>query len=304
MSFHNQKKVMKVLLAEYTTAHEPHLAPEGAAMLNVLKQSFGRCGYDVVLPEGGDFGKEIDRIAPTCDMGLVIAPDHLLARYTQILEQHTHNLGCGFMTIALCANKVQTERILRMHAIPVPDEVPAGRRVIKPVRGCGTRGVRLSDGPAGEDEFSQQYIEGEHLSVSLVVNRVVGDACLYFSGKPPLVLAVNRQCMNTGADGAFSYLGGETPLHPEREAEITGVASRVVNVLGCQGYCGVDVVVADKVYVVDVNPRITTSLVGIAACMKEEIADILVAASKGQAPDKVHPEGSVRFDTQGKVTRV
>jgi len=61
-------------------------------------------------------------------------------------------------------------------------------------------------------------------------------------------------------------------------------------------------VVADKVYVVDVNPRITTSLVGIAACMKEEIAEILVAASKGGGPDQVHMTGSARFDTRGKIT--
>ena len=63
-------------------------------------------------------------------------------------------------------------------------------------------------------------------------------------------------------------------------------------------------VVADKVYVVDVNPRITTSLVGIAACMNEEIADILVAASKGEGPESVHLTGSVRFDTNGKVTQI
>ena len=117
--------------------------------------------------------------------------------------------------------------------------------------------------------------------MSIVANRVIGDACLYFSGKPPLVLAVNRQYIETGSDGAFHYLGGETPVHPAREAEIIGIARKVVEVLGCQGYCGVDMVVGDKVYVVDVNPRITTSLVGIAACMKEEIAEILVAASKG-----------------------
>ncbi len=295
---------MNVLLAEYTTAHDSLLAPEGAAMLNVLGQSFGRCGYDVVLPGSGDFGDEIARIAPACDMGLVIAPDHLLARYTQILEQHTHNLGCGFMTAALCANKVQAERILRMNGVPVPAEASSGQRVIKPVKGCGALGVRLSDGPTGKDEFSQQYIEGEHFSVSLVANRVVGDACLYFSGKPPLVLAVNRQSIDIEADGRFSYRGGETPVHPEREAEITGVAKNVVEVLGCQGYCGIDMVVADQVYVVDVNPRITTSLVGIAACMDEEIADILVAASKGQAPDRVHLKGSVSFDTEGKVTKI
>jgi predicted ATP-grasp superfamily ATP-dependent carboligase len=296
--------MMKVLLAEYASAHDPSLAAEGAAMLAVLRQSFERCGYDVVLPGNGDFGAEIAHLAPMCDMGLVIAPDHMLSGFTRILEQHTHNLGCGFMTVAVCANKMQTDKILRSHDVPVPAEVSAGKRVIKPVKGCGAQGVRISDGLTGAGEFSQQYIEGEHFSVSLVASRVVGDACLYFSGKPPLVLAVNRQYIETTHDGAFHYHGGETPVHPAREAEITAVARKVVEVLGCQGYCGVDVVLADKVYVVDVNPRITTSLVGIASCMDEEIADILVAASKGGGPDQVHMRGSSRFDTSGKVTGI
>jgi tyramine---L-glutamate ligase len=295
---------MNVLLAEYASAHDPSLAAEGAAMLAVLKQSFERCGYDVMVPGNGDFGAEIERIAPSCDMGLVIAPDHLLARYTQILEQHTHNLGCGFMTVALCTNKVQTEKILRSHNVKVPAAETSGKRVIKPVRGCGAQGVRISDGLTGPGEFSQQYIEGEHFSVSIVASRVVGDACLYFSGKPPLVLAVNRQYIETGSDGRIHYRGGETPVHPAREAEISRIARNVVEVLGCQGYCGIDIVVGDTVYVVDVNPRITTSLVGIAACMKEEIAEILVAASRGGGPDQVHLTGTVRFDTQGKVTRI
>ena len=295
---------MKVLLAEYASCHDPALAPEGAAMLDTVKESFERCGYEVVLPGCGDFAAEIERLAPACDMGLVIAPDQLLARYTQLLEQHTHNLGCGFMTIALCANKLQTGKILRSHDLPVPAEVSAGKRVIKPVKGCGAQGVRISDSAVGAGEFSQEYIKGEHFSVSIVAGRVVGDACLYFSGNPPLVLAVNTQQIETATDGAIHYLGGETPVHPAREAEIIKVAKEAIIVLGCQGYCGVDVVAADQVYVVDVNPRITTSLVGIAACMKEEIAEILVSASKGEVPVQVHLTGSVRFDTHGKVTRV
>jgi tyramine---L-glutamate ligase len=294
---------MKVLLAEYATCHDPALAPEGAAMLETLMKSFERCGYEVVLPGSGDFAAEIERLAPGCAMGLVIAPDHLLARYTQILEHHTHNLGCSFMTIALCANKVQTEKILRAHGLPVPAEVSAGKRMIKPVKGCGAQGVRISDGPVGEGEFSQQYIEGEHFSVSLVASRVIGDACAYYTGKPPLVLAVNRQLIGHAADGAIHYLGGETPVHPDRETEIIELAKNAILLLGGQGYCGVDVVVADRIYIVDVNPRITTSLVGIAACMKEEIAEILVDASKGGGPDQVHLAGSVRFDTHGKVSR-
>jgi len=293
---------MNVLIAEYATCHDPALAPEGAAMLEAVKKSFERCGHEVVLPGCGDFAAEIERLAPQCAMGLVIAPDHLLARFTQILEQHTHNLGCGFMTAALCANKVQTEKILHAHGVPVPAEAKYGKRVIKPVKGCGAQGVRVSDGPVGDGEFAQQYIEGEHLSVSMVASRVIGDACLYFTGNPPLVLAVNRQHIRQGEDGLIHYLGGETPVHPVREAEIIETAKKAIIVLGGQGYCGVDVVVADKVYVVDVNPRITTSLVGIASCMREEIAEILIDASKGGGPKEVHLTGSVIFDTHGKVS--
>jgi predicted ATP-grasp superfamily ATP-dependent carboligase len=295
---------MKVLLAEYTVAHEPALAHEGAAMLSVLKSSFERCGYDVVLPGPGAFEEEITRLAPGCDMGLVIAPDHLLSKYTFLLEQATHNLGCGFMAAALCANKVSSGKILAENGVPVPVVPGSGKRVIKPIKGCGSQAVRLSTGSPGEGEFSQEFIQGENYSVSMVINRVIGDACAYFSGKPPVVLAVNRQEITVGPDGTFQYLGGETPVHPDRKKEIIDTAVKAATVLGCQGYCGVDVVIADKVYVVDVNPRITTSIVGIAACMKEEIAEILVSASKGNGPDAVHFSDRARFDCNGKVTRL
>lgn len=295
---------MKVLLAEYTAVHDPVLAHEGRAMLEVLKRSFERCGQDVVLPEKSDFASEIERLAPGCEMGLVIAPDHVLSKYTMILEQHTHNLGCGFMSAAVCANKVQTRKVLRQHDIPVPGDGGSGKRVIKPVKGCGAIGVRLSDGEPAKDEFTEQFIHGEHLSVSIVANRIIGDACQYFTGNSPVVLAINRQDIRIDPDGSFHYLGGETPVHPDHEQEIIGTAKKTIEVLGCQGYCGVDMVVADKAYVIEVNPRITTSLVGIVSCMKEEIADILVAASKGRGPEIVHLEGRVRFDTDGRVTQL
>jgi predicted ATP-grasp superfamily ATP-dependent carboligase len=221
-----------------------------------------------------------------------------------ILEQHTHNLGCGFMTAALCANKVQTRKILSQNGITVPGDPGTGKRVIKPVKGCGALGVRLSDQEPGEGEFAERFIEGDHLSVSLIANRIIGDACQYFTGNPPAVLAVNRQDIRIDPDGTFHYHGGETPVHPDHEEEIVATAKKAIEVLGCQGYCGVDIVAGDRIYVIEVNARITTSLVGIAACMKEEVADLLVAASRGRGPEKVHLTGRVRFDTNGKVTPV
>jgi predicted ATP-grasp superfamily ATP-dependent carboligase len=293
---------MKAFLAEYTVAHDTALAREGAAMLAVLQGSFERCGYDVVTPELPDFTGEIRRLAPGCDVGLVIAPDHLLFSFTSVLESLTHNIGCGSMNAMVCADKRMTASILARHGIPVPGTAASGRRVIKPVTGCGSQGVRLSIGEEpGPGEMAETFIDGEHLSISMVGSRVVGNACSFYSGDPPLLLSVNRQEIGIDPDGVFHYLGGETPVFHERHEEIVRTAASALTVLGCQGYTGVDIVLADRAFVVDVNPRITTSIVGIAACMEEEIADVLVRASRGEGPSSVHLSGRVKFDTMGRV---
>jgi predicted ATP-grasp superfamily ATP-dependent carboligase len=292
---------MKALIAEYTMHHEPALAPEGKAMYEALSASFRRCGYEVVTPGPGDFFKELARLAPLCDVGLVIAPDDLLPRFTLAMETSTHNLGCGSMNAAVCANKQQSGKILTSHGIAVPEEVSSGLRIVKPVRGCGSQGVRLTDKPAGTGEFGQKYIQGEHYSVSVVAGRIVGEACLYYTGLPAVAISLNRQHIEITSEGKIRYLGGETPVSHPREKEIRETAVRSVMVLGCQGYAGVDVVVADKVYVVDVNPRITTSIVGIVATMQEEIADILIRASTGEPPGDLNFRGRVSFDANGNI---
>ena len=296
---------MKAFLAEYASlAGDTEVAAEGAAMRDVLKTSFEAIGYEVVMPASADLDAEIRRLAPGCDAGLVIAPDHLLAGFTRTLEGACHNVGCGAMNVAVAANKQRSSAILAQHDVPVPAERTEGRRVVKPVRGYGSLGVRLSDGPAGEGEFGQEYIDGEHLSVSLVGSRVVGDVCEYWSGDPPLVLALNRQAIEVDPEGRFHYRGGETPIDHPRRDECLDVARKAVEVLGCQGYAGVDLVLADRPYVVDVNPRVTTSVVGIAAVMQEEIADVLVSASKGTGPREVHLSGRVRYGADGAVSRL
>lgn len=96
-------------------------------MLAAISGSFERCGYDVVTPERPpDFEGEIRRLAPGCDVGLVIAPDHLLFRYTHLLEGLTHNIGCGSMNAAVCANKQRTADILSRNGIAVPP-LPGGK---------------------------------------------------------------------------------------------------------------------------------------------------------------------------------
>ena len=232
---------MKVLIAEYTASRDPTLAPEGKAMVSVLQESFERLGHTVVLPESGDFDAEIARLAPQCDYGLVIAPDEMLSKFTHTLELATHNIGSDSTSIAVCANKRLTGKILSGIGIAVPQEVGAdytGKRVIKPVKGAGSVGVRIAkEGEVpGDGEMAVEYLEGEHYSVSIVGSRVVGEACGYYSGLPPVFLTINRQYSSADENGVFTYRGGETPVHPEREEEIIDVAKKTIERLGCQGY--------------------------------------------------------------------
>ena len=174
-----------MLLAEYTLHHDPRLAPEGEAMLNTLKQSFEDLGYTVVSPGEGDFGEEIERLAPDCAYGLVIAPDHLLAGFTSRMEGITHNVGTDSTNAAVCANKRLTARLLAEHGIDVPQEVSAGMRVIKPIRGSGSVNARIGDEEPGDGEFGQEILTGDQISVSVIGSRVVGDVCSFYSGAPP-----------------------------------------------------------------------------------------------------------------------
>jgi len=294
---------MNILLAEYTISHNPDLAPEGRAMLKVLTDSFNRIGYQVCSPNpGSDFGEEIKRLSKICGDGLVIAPDDKLAIFTKMLEDNTRNMGCNSLSIAMCANKRRTADILKAHGIDVPMEISGGTRVIKRISGSGALNMRITDEEPSDDEFGQEFIEGEHLSVSLIGSRVVGETCLYYTGNEPLLLAVNKQNIIFGPDGTVSYIGGETPAdHPKKDI-LYKIAVKALKILGCQGYIGVDMIVSDdRIVVVDVNPRPTTSITGIAACMKEEIGKLILDASYGKAPDMVHLTGHAKYFTNGKV---
>ncbi|HJK19736.1 MAG TPA: ATP-grasp domain-containing protein [Methanocorpusculum sp.] len=299
---------MKVLIAEYTASRDPTLAPEGKAMVSVLQESFERLGHTVVLPESGDFDAEIARLAPQCDYGLVIAPDEMLSKFTHTLELATHNIGSDSTSIAVCANKRLTGKILSGIGIAVPQEVGAdytGKRVIKPVKGAGSVGVRIAkEGEVpGDGEMAVEYLEGEHYSVSIVGSRVVGEACGYYSGLPPVFLTINRQYSSADENGVFTYRGGETPVHPEREEEIIDVAKKTIERLGCQGYVGSELVVGEKIWVVEVNPRPTMSIIGVVGVIDEEIADVLLKATVGLPPEGVHYNGKKAvFDEVGGVT--
>jgi predicted ATP-grasp superfamily ATP-dependent carboligase len=316
---------MKILIAEFAvgTDVEKSLIPEGAAMLKTLAESFSRLGHEVYYPTAStricagtslestaeNFRQVIEKKAGECDAGLLIAPDEMLPELNRLLEENTANLGCSPESAACCADKLRCTEILLNAGIGAPElaaEPEEGRQyVIKPRFGCAAEETYLvREFEPDEGVIASEYIEGMHLSVSLV------------AGEKPLPLTVNRQFIEFGtqkcaagksgkeeARSGIKYNGSLTPCGTPRKAELIKTAVSAARCLKCSGYVGVDIVLADRPYVVDVNPRPTASLFGISRVMKEEIGDLLLRNKFGGLPDSVHIEGEYRFskDILGEI---
>lgn len=290
---------MKILVAEYAVgAGVDEFMLEGRAMLGTLVRSFISCGHEVSYPTAGarlDEGKAVragrfedalEKLSMKCDAALVIAPDEMLGDMTATIEENTVNLGCPSGSVRLCADKLECTRALLRAKIPVPETLGSGKYeddfVIKPRSGCASEGIYRSRSGMLKDGFiATRFIDGEHLSASII------------TGKTQLPLTVNKQLVEIG--GNISYRGGTVPYYCGRNNEIIEVAKKATKVLGCRGYAGVDIVLGDKPYVVDVNPRPTTSIIAIARVLEIEIADLILKSSFGELPREVSVNGSFTF---------
>ena len=291
---------MKILVAEYAVgAGINEYMLEGRAMLGTLARSFVACGHEVLYPsagtifdsgmavETGRFEETLASLSKKCDAGLVIAPDEILGDLTEIIEENTKNLGCPSDSVRLCADKLESTRKLARENIPVPRTIKEGEYdgdfVIKPRFGCASEGIHRSKKGILKDGFiATEFIPGEHLSASII------------TGKTQLLLTVNKQLIKLG--DKISYEGGMVPYLCDREEEIAEIAKKTTKILGCRGYAGVDIVLADKPYVVDINPRPTTSLIGITRVMKAQIADLILKSAFGELPKNVEVKGCFTFN--------
>ncbi len=290
---------MKILIAEYAVGvGVEEFMLEGRAMLSSLARSFVSCKHEVFYPTKGtkldagkafiteNFENALEKLSKKCDAALVIAPDEILGDLTEIVEENTANLGCPSNAVRLCADKLKCTRVLEKEKLPVPETIERGdyegNYVIKPRFGCASEGIyRSRRGTLKKGFIATGFIDGEHLSTSII------------TGRTQLPLTINKQLIEINS--SISYKGGVVPYNCERREEVIEVAKKTLKISGCRGYAGVDIVLGDKPYVVDVNPRITTSIVGIAKVLQAEIAELILSSRFGELPEKVSTKGSFAF---------
>ncbi|MCD4779701.1 MAG: ATP-grasp domain-containing protein [Candidatus Omnitrophica bacterium] len=317
---------MDIMVAEYAVGagEGGTILLEGRAMLDVLAKSFIAAGHKVVYPTSGpvlpagtavktnDFDRSVEELSAQCDAALVVAPDELLGDLTEIVEENTVNLGCPSGSVRLCADKLKCTRILENEGIKVPATIISGepnvfslgdRVVLKPRWGCASEDTTLTRYSCAtmipEGFVATRYIEGEHLSASLVVGNDTQSRS-QFQSPLALPLTVNRQNISIGSK--IKYNGGTVGVDTGRNQELFRAAQRSAEALGCRGYVGVDIVLADKPWVIDVNPRPTTSIIGISKIMEEELGELILKAHYGDLPFSVNITNEYNF-TKADLTQ-
>jgi predicted ATP-grasp superfamily ATP-dependent carboligase len=279
---------------------------------------------DQILPACTPDGLEetLQKTLGEVEAAYIIAPEdnELLKTTVQLVEDYgLLSLNCPSLAIVPASDKAAvaeraktlglnipktlqfktTEHIeLIVQAVKANFGFPA---VIKPLTGAGCGGISLVQdaseleqaidnliGEIGDCAFCvQEYVEGVPASVSLLCN-----------GAAALPLSLNLQDITLASpDGVSTYNGGIVPLSYPLQQEAFAAAKRLAESFGSlRGYVGVDLILGeDKVFVMEVNPRLTTSYIGLRKVADLNLAHALIQTAQNQLPVAVNLKGVCCF---------
>jgi len=314
------------------------LRREGAAMLWSIASDFAALdgieavvlvasGCDIPPPPGCRIvpvqaGGDCETLAAEsakADWTVVIAPEFegLLEARCELVERAGGRLlGPSSGLVALAADKQRTAEHLAAAGVPVaegvatrpknplPADFPFGYpAVFKPRDGAGSQDIWLIP-----DRAVAQHIRGQldrpgrlerfYPGVAASVAVLCGPASRW-----PLPPCSQR----LSGDGRFHYLGGTCPLESNLADRAAALALRAVDSLSEPlGYIGVDLVLGENSagrddVVIEINPRLTTSYVGLRRAVTQNIAAAMLAAAEGRVATVSANGRSVEFDADGTV---
>jgi predicted ATP-grasp superfamily ATP-dependent carboligase len=262
------------------------------------------------------------RTCRSCDWTLVIAPETggiLLDRCRVVEQVGGRLLGPSSAAVRLTGDKWETARHLSNHGIPTPrcdlwrqgvELAMAFPLVCKPRRGAGSQATFLvrdrMDLARCVDEAANEGFTGEFVVEPFVAGRAVSVAFLIGPNNRVALPAVEQRLSN---DGRFRYLGGRLPLEPDVDDRARRLAGRALaSVPELLGYVGVDLVlgaIAAGDTVIEINPRVTTSYVGLRALAEDNLAAALLSIASGSAaPALAWRRGPVSFTANGELSEL
>lgn len=312
------------------------LLQQGAAMRRAISEDFLAAGCDVLLPtdrrcaglsrrgqealvqSGAELPDLLRHLGSQADYLFLIAPESA-GRLQQVLEwvepHQDRLLSPGLEWVRLFSDKQASCDWLDKGGVPVPaGRLWIGSRDAWPPSGIDLPAVlKPNDGCGGED---LQVIGRSWAEAKLPMERSWRVECLV-SGEPVSLLAIagggqrlllqpTRQRFALGQLG--DYVGGEMISDPESVAAIRAVVDQALQAMqGIRGMIGFDLVLErpqegfkSKVTMIEVNPRLTSSYLGLREYYAGNLAECLLSLAQGEVPEAV----PVRAGRQAYVWRV
>jgi len=252
------------------------------------------------------------------DAVYVIAPEsgQVLENIVQSIEASgATSLNCNVEAIKRVSNKMTTYETLKRTGLKVPETVLLGiyektanikqltkelgyPLVFKPLDGVGCGGLSIvkNEGDiAGAARKVSQASSGKQFIAQKIVRGEAASACVISTGDKAVAVTLNRQFVTLGSpDEESEYYGGAVPFRHSMEKAALRVAERAVEGIGgLKGYVGVDMILADdEPVVLEVNPRLTTSYVGLRRVSSFNPAETIIdAATRRRLPENVQNRG-------------
>jgi len=244
--------------------------------------------------------------ARAADWSLVIAPefdDILLNRCRWVHEENGKLLGPSPETVRLCGDKLALANHWNAQGVPTPptfaiDESsspPDPAWIVKPRFGAGSQDTSVNGPLRPGGQFGpmivQPFITGQAASVA------------FLSGpRQRLALPATEQLLSS--DGRFHYLGGRLPLPEARASRAVAIARQAIQTIpNLHGYVGVDVLLGDdgRDWAIEINPRLTTSYIGLRAFAATNLAEAMLRIAEGNDPPPLRwRNGTVQFTASGQ----
>lgn len=279
---------MKVLIFEYITASgemSESLAREGQMMLDALCSNFSKLlDIELIIADKHQFHHQLK----TADAAWIIAPefDGILERFCRYVEDANKILLTSpSKAVALTANKLTTFQILNAAKIQtVPTEIfnptihydSTKEWIIKPIDGVGAENIFLLTSQKDwsalpsfrKNVLIQPHLHGQKTSLS----------CLFKNGEARL-LCVNLQIFEV--QNQHYFLKTIDVNHKLDDGRYQHLVSQIAQTFpDLFGYVGVDLIeTEDACFVLEINPRLTSSFAGIEKALGLNIAKYVLQLS-------------------------
>lgn len=307
------KKLSTIFVCEFITAGgfnhvdlPASLAQEGALMRDALLSDLSQLPYEISTVVDGrltmpmhahscaivqiddDAWQVWERVIQRVDAVWLIAPetDGHLKKLTELAARYKKTIiGCDLESIKVTSSKLATYNILNKAGIAAIPTYTSSNWL----KGEGSEWLAKPDDGAGCNETVyfdsanelSSWISANNKAVSHVIQRYQVGApasisCVMHCGKA-YILSCNKQLIEIN-NHQLSYHGSVVNGMRDYWSVFEIVANKIAQVMpGLTGYVGIDLIVqGDELIVVEINPRLTTSYVGIKKAIGKNPAELII----------------------------